>query len=133
MAKKLEDIQETSVYLNYSRFIAGQIAVQRKNMWVSVSYAVILLVLGLGTTLFSLATNFEGERASELFKMGPFLVSAAVSVFPIKGIMGCRVRLICYRHLKYCLDHHDDLPRGELQELLKTVRKLREDVMIPKD
>ena len=88
--------------------LEDQIKVQREYMWSSVLWACLILILGIGTTIyFFRANNALGLKMPEFMKLGPLFLSSAITAFPWKICMECRSRVATYRTLQNnfkCLD-----------------------------
>jgi len=109
--------------MDYSFFLDGQIQVQQRNIR-SVWMRVVSL-LGLGIIITAICYIVKAEALStvpDAIKLGPNLITAAVSAFSAKDISVSRERLTTYECLKANLAQ-DQTPE-EKEQLLKTINDI---------
>ncbi len=85
---------------SYRDFFAEQIRVQRKNIWIAVGWAVALLGVGTAlTTIFVVGAGSAASKVPDLLKLGPLILSTALTAFPCKMLLSSRSRLASYGYL----------------------------------
>jgi len=85
------------VVSGYHDFFAEQIRVQRRNVWIAIGWSAALVVLGAAVTV-AFVVRGGGRMAQwpDLVKLGPLLMSTALTTFPCKLLMSSRSRLASY-------------------------------------
>jgi hypothetical protein len=87
--------------MDYAEFFEQQVRVQRGNLWLSVGVAFCVLLAGLiGSALWFKVDANAAAQTSDLFKLGPALLSTAISTFPVKQIQVHRIRIATFRSLE---------------------------------
>ena len=108
--------------MSYSILIEIQIKTQKQNLWISAGWAMLLFLAGaIGSLIWFKLDPTPDNKSLEFIKLGPIVITAAVSKFPIDRILECRERINHFRYVKYCVDNPDCLPPDEMQTIIKAV------------
>lgn len=99
------------------------------NIRFSFGTAAAIFIAGCAATLFFYFSNDpKFKDLPDLMKLGPGLISMAVSSFPIKLFMESRERVIYYKHLKDRCADCDNFEESELTELTREISNALKDV-----
>lgn len=91
--------------MSESSLFQNQIKVQRQYMWLSILWALFTLLLGITITLLWFKASKEGaDKTPDFYKMGPTLISAFMTSFPLNIWMKCRTRISTYLDLENLTD-----------------------------